>query len=62
MEDLKSKVIFDNDISVLKVETDGELVVLTLTLKNYINDITIYLYRDELEKALEFVKEVNSKD
>jgi hypothetical protein len=59
MEDLKSKVIFDNDISVLKVETDGELVVLTLTLKNYINDITIYLYRDELEKALEFVKEVN---
>ncbi|STO12753.1 Uncharacterised protein [[Flavobacterium] thermophilum] len=64
MEEMKSKVIFDNDRSSLKVETDGELVALTLTLKNYLNgynDTTIYLYQDELEKALEFVKEVNSK-
>jgi hypothetical protein len=64
VEEMKSKVIFDNDRSSLKVETDGELIALTLTLKNYLNgynDTTIYLYQDELEKALEFVKEVNSR-
>jgi hypothetical protein len=56
---MKSKTIYDNGNSRLTVEYDGEIVALKQELYGVLN-AEIYLYQDELEDVLEFVKENDS--
>jgi hypothetical protein len=50
---MKSKTIYDNGNSRLTVKYNGEIV----TLLDGVSDVEIYLYQDELEDILEFIKE-----
>jgi hypothetical protein len=56
---MKSKVIYDNGNSKLIVEYDGEIVSLKQELDGVFN-AEIYLYQDELEDILKFIKENDS--
>jgi hypothetical protein len=56
---MKSKTIYDNGNSKLTVEYDGEIVALKQELYSVLN-AEIYLYQDELEDILEFIKENDS--
>lgn len=53
---MKSKIIYDNGNSRLTVKYDGEIVTLKQELDG-VSDVEIYLYQDELEDILEFIKE-----
>lgn len=57
MLDLQSKIIFENEKLILKAETDGNLIGLTSTLKG-ISETTVYVYPEDLEKVMDFLKEV----
>jgi hypothetical protein len=56
---MKSKTIYDNGNSRLTVKYDGVIVTLKQELDG-VSDVEIYLFQDELEDILEFVKENNS--
>jgi hypothetical protein len=51
---MASKQIFNNGISSLRVEFDGEIVAIIQETKK-LEPQSIYMYEDELEKICEFV-------